>query len=346
MTKLFTRLGAGALAIAAIALGLVGPALAQDKIVLTVYSTLSFDVFQKYEAAFEAANPDIDIQHVHDSGGVVTARLLAEKDNPQADVIWDLQATSVILMADMGMLEPYEPVGFEALDPRLSDAGNPPAWIGYSAYAGLACYNHAEGATLGIPAPDSWADLTDPIYRGRITMPSPASSGTGFMIVAGFLDMMGEEEGWKYLDALHENIAFYTHGGAKPCKLVSSGEQLVGLSYENAVVTLRESGAPVDIIVPEEGVFWEIGAVAIVRGTAQLEAAQRLLDWTASPEANAIYAEDWPIVALPGMAKQLPGLPEDFVERLHDADFTWIADNREQIIAEWERRYGTKMEPE
>jgi iron(III) transport system substrate-binding protein len=46
------------------------------------------------------------------------------------------------------------------------------------------------------------------------------------------------------------------------------------------------------------------------------------------------------------MAKQLPGLPEDFVERLHDADFAWIADNRQRIIAEWERRYGTKIEPE
>ena len=346
MANMIARISVGAIAVAAIAFGLSGPALAQDKTVLTIYSTLGFEVFQKYETAFEAANPDIDVQHVHDSGGVVTARLLAEKDNPQADVIWDLQATSVIMMADMGMLEPYKPAGFEALDPRLSDAGDPPAWIGYSAYASLACFNRVEGEKLGIPAPTSWADLADPIYRGRLTMPSPASSGTGFMIVAGFLDMMGEEEGWKYLDALHENIAFYTHGGSKPCKLVGAGEQLVGISYENAVITLRESGAPVDIVLPTEGVFWEIGAVAIVKGTDEIEAAQRLLDWTASPEANAIYAEDWPIVALPGMAKQLPGLPEDFADRLHDSDFEWIAANRERIIEEWQRRYGIKIEPE
>ncbi len=335
-----------AVAAAAIFLALSDQTLAQERTVLTVYSTLGFDVFRKYETAFEAANPDIDIRHVYDSGGVVTARLLAEKDNPQADVIWDLQATSVIMMNGLGMLEPYRPAGFEALDPRLSDAGDPPAWIGYSAYASLACFNSVEGEKLGIAAPTSWADLTDPVYRGRLTMPSPASSGTGFMIVAGFLDLMGEEAGWKYLDALHENIAFYTHGGSKPCKLVGAGEQLVGLSYENAVVTLRESGAPVEIVLPTEGIFWEIGAVAIVKGTDATEAARRLLDWTASPAANAIYAEDWPIVAIPGMARQLPGLPEDFVDRLHDSDFAWISANRERIIAEWERRYGTKIEPE
>jgi iron(III) transport system substrate-binding protein len=345
MSTMNRRLAAAIVPALIVAIG-AGGAAAQDVHQLTVYSTLSYDVFQKYETAFEAANPDIDIQHVHDSGGVVMARLLAERDNPQADVIWDLQATSVILLAQEGMLEPYKPAGFDALDPRLSDAGDPPAWFGYSAYASLACYNHVEGEKLGIPAPTSWADLTDPVYRGHVTMPSPASSGTGFMIVAGFLDLLGEEEGWKFLDALHENIAFYTHGGSKPCKLVGAGEQVVGLSYENAVVTLRESGAPVDIVLPTEGVFWEIGAVAIVKGTDELEAAKRLLDWTASPEANAIYAEDWPIVALPGMAKTLPGLPDDFVERLHDSDFEWIAANRERIIAEWERRYGTKTEPQ
>ncbi|MEX2200076.1 MAG: extracellular solute-binding protein [Dongiaceae bacterium] len=311
---------------------------------LTVYSTLNFEVFQKYQAAFEAANPDIRIDHVHDSGGVVMARLLAERDNPQADVIWDLQATSVIVLAEEGMLDPYAPAGLDALDPRLVGAGDPPAWFGYSGYAGLACYNRVEGERLGIPAPVSWQDLADPVYRDRITMPSPALSGTGFMIVAGFLELMGEEAGWIFLDRLHENIAFYTHGGAKPCKLVGAGEHVVGLSYENAVVQLREDGAPIDIVLPSEGIFWEIGAIAIVRGTDEPDAARRLLDWTASPEAMALYAEDWPIVAMPGLAKTLPGLPDDLVERLHDSDFEWIAANRERIIAEWERRYGSKTE--
>ncbi|MEX2296992.1 MAG: extracellular solute-binding protein [Dongiaceae bacterium] len=343
--KLEIRYAAALALLGGLVLGTQGAA-AQEPTTLTVYSTLTYEVFSKYQAAFEAANPDIEISHVHDSGGVVMARLLAERDNPQADVIWDLQATSVIVLADEGLLEPYAPAGLADLDPRLVDGRDPPAWFGYSGYAGLACYNRVEGEKLGIPAPVSWQDLADPIYRGRITMPSPALSGTGLMIVAGFLELMGEEEGWEYLDRLHENIAFYTHGGAKPCKLVGAGEHLVGLSYENAVVQLQADGAPVDIVLPSEGIFWEIGAVAIMRGTDEPEAARRLLDWTASPEAMALYAEDWPIVAMPGMAKVLPGLPDDFVNRLVDSDFEWIAANRERIIAEWERRYGSKTEAE
>ncbi len=36
-----------------------------------------------------------------------------------------------------------------------------------------------------------------------IVMPNPASSGTGFLTVSGWLQMMGEEEGWAYMDELH-----------------------------------------------------------------------------------------------------------------------------------------------
>ena len=87
--------GRGLLALAAGAL-LAWPALAKTE--LTVYTAVEAEDLKRYAEAFNKEHPDIEIKWVRDSTGIVTAKLLAEKDNPQADVIWGLAATSLLLM--------------------------------------------------------------------------------------------------------------------------------------------------------------------------------------------------------------------------------------------------------
>ena len=41
--------------------------------------------------------------------GVITARLIAEKANPKADMVWALAATSLLVLEAKGMLAPYAP---------------------------------------------------------------------------------------------------------------------------------------------------------------------------------------------------------------------------------------------
>src|SRR3546814_12119342 len=57
---------------------------------LTVYTALEADQTKVYQAAIEKANPDIKIQWVRDSTGIIAAKLWAQKSNPKADVIWGL----------------------------------------------------------------------------------------------------------------------------------------------------------------------------------------------------------------------------------------------------------------
>ena len=56
----------------------------------------------------------------------VRAKLLAEKDNPQADVVLGTAATSLLLLKSEGMLEPYAPPSLGQLDPRFIDKDEPP----------------------------------------------------------------------------------------------------------------------------------------------------------------------------------------------------------------------------
>ncbi|MDI7066119.1 ABC transporter substrate-binding protein, partial [Klebsiella pneumoniae] len=67
------------------------------------------------------------------------------------------------------------------------------------------------------PKPQSWQDLTKPVYKGKIVMADPASSGTGYFDVTAWLQLFGEQGGWQFMDALDKNIAQYNHSGSAPC---------------------------------------------------------------------------------------------------------------------------------
>ena len=167
---------------------------------------------------------------MRDSTGIITAELLAEKDDPQADVVLGTAATSLLLLKSEGMLEPYSPAGLEQLDRRFVDKDEPPYWVGTNAWAAALCVNTYEMEAQGLPIPTSWADLTKPEYKNLVVMPNPASSGTGFLDVSSWLQMMGEDQGWAFMDALHQNIATYTHSGSKPCTMAAAGEYPIGVS--------------------------------------------------------------------------------------------------------------------
>jgi iron(III) transport system substrate-binding protein len=312
---------------------------------LTVYTAVEAEDLKKYAAAFNADHPDIKIKWVRDSTGIVTAKLLAEKNNPQADVVWGLAATSLLLLKSEGMLEAYAPKGVEKLDKKFIDKSNPPTWVGMDAWVASVCYNTVEAKKHNLTPPTSWADLTKPMYKGHVIMPNPNSSGTGFLDVSSWLQMMGEEDGWKYMDALHQNIARYTHSGSKPCKLAASGEIPIGVSFAFRGAKSKAAGAPIEIIVPSEGVGWDMEATAIIAGTSKLEAAKTLVDWSITRKANEMYNSGYAVVAMPGVAKPVEHFPPSLLEKMIDNDFEFAANNRKRILSEWQKRYDSKSEP-
>ena len=312
---------------------------------LTVYTAVEAEDLKKYAARFNEDHPDIKINWVRDSTGIITAKLLAEKNNPQADVVWGLAATSLLLLKTEGMLEPYAPAGVEKLDPKFVDKSTPPAWVGMDAWVASVCYNTVEAGKLGLTPPKTWKDLTKPEYAGHVIMPNPNSSGTGFLDVSSWLQMFGEDEGWAFMDKLHGNIARYTHSGSKPCKMAAAGEIPIGVSFAFRGAKSKAAGAPLEIIVPEEGVGWDMEATAIVAGTANLEAAKTLVDWSVTKQANEMYNSGYAVVAMPGVAKPVEHFPENLVDKMIDNDFEFAANNRKAILEEWQKRYDSKSEP-
>jgi iron(III) transport system substrate-binding protein len=312
---------------------------------ITVYTALEDDQIAVYLPLFEEKYPDITVNIVRDSTGIVTAKLLAEKDNPQADVVWGLAASSLLVADQQGMLEPYAPVGLEKIYPNFRDSRDVPTWVGIDAWFSAFCVNTVELEAKGLPMPTSWEDLTNPVYKGHIVMSNPNSSGTGYLSVSAILQLKGEEEGWKYLDQLNDNIAVYTHSGSKPCKMAGAGEAVIGISFDYRAIKQKGEGQPVEAVFPTEGSGWDIEANALVKKAEINPAARTFLDWAISDEIMVKYAESYPVTAAKTSVAVPAGYPSDPLAQLVENDFDWAAANRERILGQWLERYDSKSEP-
>src|ERR1051325_5980303 len=176
-------------------------------------------------------------------------------------------------------------------------------------------------------------------------MPHPASSGTGYLMVGAWLQMMGEDAGWKFMDALHKNIAVYTHSGSAPCVAAAKGERIAGIALDMRGASEKTKGAPLEVIVPKEGVGWDMEATAIVKGAKNLAAAKKVADWGATKEANELYSKSYAAVAHPDVKNIPQNYPPDAEKGMVKNDFAWMAENRERILAEWSKRYESKAAP-
>ena len=313
---------------------------------LLVYTALEDDELAVYIPAFKKAHPEINLKIVRDSTGIVTAKLLAEKDNIQADVVWGTAATSLLVANELGMLKGYNPKGIEKVRKGMKDTQNDPVrWVGIKAYVTGIVGNTIEMKQKNLPMPKAYGDLLKPVYKGHLVMPNPASSGTGFLTVSAILQLMGEKKGWEFLDQLHQNIALYTHSGSKPAKMAGKGEFPIGLSFAYRGFKQRKKGEPVEVAFPAEGSGYEVEANALMKKPRIKKDAKTFLDWAISDEAMAMYAKVYPIVATDIKVDAPKGWPANPMSVLIENDLQWAAENRKRILKQWISRFDSKSAP-
>ncbi|MDD3404602.1 MAG: putative 2-aminoethylphosphonate ABC transporter substrate-binding protein [Hespellia sp.] len=317
-----------------------------DENVLNVYTALEDEQVADYLTEFKEQNPDVTVNVTRESTGVITSKLLAEKENPVVDVVWGLSATSLLVLAQEGMLDAYAPEGVDRILPEFKDDAEVPTWVGIDAWETAFIVNKEVLKSNGIDTvPTSYEDLLDPKYKGLIAMSNPASSGTGLLTVNGILNLYGDEEGWNYLDKLHENVAVYMHSGSQPAKATAAGEYGIGVSFGyRCIQSAEEVGSDIcEAVFPKEGSGWDLEANALIKKDNQKEIAKKFLDWAISDNIMEKYATNYPIVAT-GVGDNIPeGYAENPIDQLiPDMDFAKAAQNRESILETWTERYDAK----
>ena len=188
----------------------------------------------------------------------------------------------------------------------------------------------------------SWKELLDPKWKGQIVAPSPRTSGTAFMINYSFLQLYGEKEGWKFLEALDRNMAFYTKSGNAPTDLVGRGEYLLGITADENVLARIQQGYPLQWTIPIEGIGYEGMPTVILKGTKKLDLCKKIMDYFGTQEFSEFFASFGYFPPRPGIASALYGAAKPTYIKL---DHAWAVKNRKKIIMTWKNRFMMKETP-
>ncbi len=320
------------------AMSLASAGAAKDKV--TVYTSLETDETVKYLEVARKDLPDLDIDIIRLSTGELGARMLAEKDNPQADCIWGWAVTNMEQFIPAGMVVPYRAKGTEKLEKRFVHPQD--YYAGIDMYIAAFCVNTKVLKERGLPMPKGWNDLLRPEFKGLIAMPNPVASGTGFLQVASLLQMYGakegKEDGWEFLKKLDKNMGQYIKSGSRPAKMTAQGEFAVGCSFDFVVGELKKGGAPVEFVFPVEGAGYEVEANALLKGAKNPATAKKFLDWAISPNAMNAYSAFKLGVTLPGIPTR-PDMPKLSEIKLYPMDFAWQGKNYQSILKKWEELF-------
>ena len=274
--------------------------------------------------------------------GEALAQLRAEANNPKTDIWWGGTGDPFLQAAEVGLLEPYRPAYINDLYGwSVRQYAMTQNMVGgfYTSAVGFG-WNTELLKKKKLPEPKCWADMIKPEYKGDIEISHPASSGTAYTILAGLVQMMGEEPAFDYMKKLHKNISSYTRSGTAQAPDVAKGEVAVGISFIFGFEGWRLNKYPVATAAPCEGTSYEIGGIALVKGTRNKAAGQRYYDWLMSPEGQAIGAKANSLqVPANKTFKADPRIPQMDSVRLIKYDFEKYgkAAERKRLLDRWQK---------
>jgi iron(III) transport system substrate-binding protein len=274
--------------------------------------------------------------------GEMLAQVKAEKANPKGDVWWAGPADSYLQAAEEGLLETYASPNVALLHDwarRITEvSGNRVSGV----YGGILAlgYNTELRQKKKLPVPKCWKDLLDPVLKGEVMLGNPNSSGTAYLMLASLVQVFGEDEAFRYMKALNANVSSYARSGIGPMTAVKRGEIYLGSSVLHGVVNEIAAGFPVESVLPCEGVGYEIGSMAIIRGARNLAQAKRFVDWALTVEAQKIGLDvkEYAIptnksVPLPPMVPSLT----DIKVIAYDFAKYGSSETRKHLLERWEK---------
>jgi len=278
------------------------------------------------------------------AAGTLQARIRAEKDRPRADIFVGGSRDFHIPLAREGLLLPYRsPAAVEA---KVSPDHFDPAGYWHGWYLGaLSIIINTERwdrelAPRRVQKPATWDDLAKPEFRGQFVMPSPITTGGGYIFVAAQVFRLGEDRAWTFLKGLNTNAVQFTPTAPGTITLLERGEATVGMMWAHEAIGARIlRGAPLEVIVPPDTGF-EVGAVSIIKGGPNPIGAQAYVDYLMSrvpQDINARYGFRYPVradVEVPRGATPFNQLK--FVKY----DLEWAIQNQARLRERWTREIG------
>jgi len=216
-------------------------------------------------------------------------KLLAEKNNPQADVFWSNEPVRTLALKGRGALAPYKSPSAGGIPDTFKDPEG--YWTGFSARSRVIVYNTDLVKTED--APKSIFDLTDPSWKGQVAIADPRFGSTSFHVSALYAEL-GDDKADGFFRNLKANGVKIVPGNSVVRDMVARGEVKAGLTDTDDVNVALEDKQPVAMVFPDrEGMGVPImpNMVSLIAGAPHSEAGKKLIDYLLSPEVERMLAE-------------------------------------------------------
>lgn len=192
--------------------------------------------------------------------------------------------------------------------------------------------------------PESWKDLWNPEYQGKITAPS-VSNAMGLPFVLGINEAFGgsRDEVDIAVDQLSKlRVASYFDTAGAGENLFQGDEAAVGAAYASSASSLKERGLPIEYVTPAEGAIAGDIRAHIPEKSSNTELAYKFIDFALSVQAQTGLSKDLlmaPVnkkVELPDSVKdQMPYGRNGSIGDLNIPDWFALNENRQKWTIEF-----------
>jgi iron(III) transport system substrate-binding protein len=330
------------LLVAALLIGACQPGTGGGGGKISVYSALNESTNNAFVEAFKKANAGYDVEVLPlAAAGELQTRIRTEKGSPKADVFIGGSSEFHDPLGKEGLLVSYKSPNAESLPAEFKDPdGNWTGW--YIGIFGMVVNKDRWGTEMsGKAKPTSWDDLLDPSLKGKIDMPDPVKTGGGYIFLANQVFRFGRDEAkaMDFMKKLHANVGQYVGTAPQGIELVGQGQFLLGPNWGHDILTAASKGQPVEFIAPTDTAN-EVGAVSIVKGGPNTEAAKKFVDWVLTKEAGELNVKLSNRLSVRSDVPPAPGAPTlDSVKRVQ-YDRPWATQNKDRLIKLWQQTVG------
>ena len=282
-----------------------------------------------------AAQEGYNIEVVGIAASDLTNRLIAEKNNSQADVVFGLNSIEFEKLKREDLLLKYEPDWSSEVDVSLGDADG--LYYPIVVQPLVLMYNNEINS-----APADWIELVDEQYADQFTMLA-LGSGTGKTIYASILvrymddnGVLGiSDEGWSVMEKIIANAHFYVEGEDYVGAVIDGTRPMTSMWGSGVLQNQTERGYEFGIMSPEVGVPYVVEQVAIVSNTKKAALAEEFINWFGLPETQLEWSKEFGTIPVAEAAlEQVSDDIRGFMEKVHPQEIDWefVGNNIEQWV--------------
>lgn len=275
--------------------------------------------------------PEYDISVVDIDTGAFAAKVAAEGKDSDIDIIFELETTYVEKCKDS--LAVLDDVDFSPYVDDLVPADK--KYVPELMLSGSTIINKELLNEKGVPVPTSYDDLLKPEYKGLISMPSPKSSGTGYIFLLNLVNERGEDAAFEYFDKLAENISGqgFTTSGSGPVKALIQGEAAIGLGITYQAAEEIDKGAKLTITYFKEGAPYTTYSSAVIAGKEKDEDIMKVFKYL----VNEVSLEDKRLYSPEKVFKTQETTMKSFPQNISYGNMNGISDIelKERLLDKW-----------